>query len=265
MIYEVTILEKRDKLIKSWLKEAAKKIEKSLQSKLTVNTKSDRNDLVTQVDWNIEKYLVQKIHEHFPKDRIVSEEGYGDTVETIDKDKDTIWYLDPIDGTLNFVLQKENFAIMLAVYEENIGQQAYIYNVMTDELYWSIKNQGVFCNQQQLEEINNVSLKDGLFASNSSFISKEQVNLNAQITKKSMGVRTMGSAAMEVIELLKGNTVAYLSYGLHAWDIAAGYMMIHEIGGAVRRLDGLPIDFLDPRASIMGTHQAIKDIQNYYN
>lgn len=256
------LIEKRDRLIKKWLKESSKEIKESLKSDLEVQTKSRRNDLVTHMDKEIERKITKKIKEHFPNDKVISEEGFGDDLETIDRNEDTVWYLDPIDGTLNFVLQKENFAIMIAVYEKNIGQQAYILDVMKDELYWSIKNQGVFQKDKKMDMLENTSLTDGLFASNSMYISDEQAKLNTKITKEAMGVRTTGSAAMETIQLLKGSTVAYLSYGLKAWDIAAGYMMIKELGGTVKRLDGSSVNFLNPAVSIMGTLQATEDIQN---
>lgn len=260
-IDRMTIIDKRDRLIKQWLKEAAAEIKQSLTLDLKVKTKTSYNDLVTHMDQQIEKKLVEQIKSHFPDDKIVSEEGYGDEFSAINPAEDTVWYLDPIDGTLNFVLQKERFAIMIAVYEKGIGKQAYILDVMTDKLYWSIKNQGVYRNNQLLPKINNIPLSEGLFASNSMFISDEQVRLNTEITKLAMGVRTIGSAGMEIIELLEGNTVVYLSYGLKAWDLAAGYMMIQENGGCVKRLDDSKVDFYEPRPTLMGTDLAITEIR----
>lgn len=261
----MNIINKRDQLIKKWLKEAAEPIKKSLTSDLEVQTKTRRNDLVTYMDRKIEEELIEQIKHHFPEDKIVSEEGFGDQLSMINRAEDTVWYLDPIDGTLNFVLQNENFAIMIAVYDQNIGQQAYILDVMNDELYWSIKDQGVYCNDELLPQMKDIPLKDGLFASNSMYISDKQVKLNTEITKLAMGVRTIGSAAMEIIELLKGNTVVYLSYGLKAWDLAAGYMMIQENGGRVERLNGSTVDFFEPGPTIIGTIQATKEIKKYAN
>lgn len=254
-------IKERDQLIKEWMEIAAKDIKKSLEYELEVEVKTRKNDLVTNMDRKTEKYFVTNIKKHFPEDKIVSEEGFGDHFNDIVKKEDTIWYLDPIDGTSNFVLQKERFGIMIAVYEKNIGQQAYIYDVMEGELYWTIKDQGVYRNDKRLEPMQNLSLADGLFASNSMFVSDRQVELNTDITKSAMGVRTIGSAAMEVAELVKGNTVAYLSYGLKAWDIAAGYMMIKESGGQVARLDGSAINFFEPEPTIMGTTASVKEIQ----
>lgn len=258
----MSVVHRRDELIKGWLQEAAKDIKEALKSDLKVETKTRKNDLVTYMDRKIEEEFVMKIREHFPNDKIVSEEGFGDVFDTIDMGKDTVWFLDPIDGTLNFVLQKENFAIMVAVYERNIGQQAYILDVMKDKLYWSLKDQGVYCNDELLPEIKDVPLTDGLFGSNSMYISDEQIQFNAEITKRAMGVRTIGSAALEVIELVKGSTVAYLSYGLKAWDLAAGLMMVQENGGTVTRLDDSAINLFQPAPTIMATPSVEKEIKS---
>src|SRR5699024_9047907 len=138
------MIEQRDALIKKWLNEAAQEIREALNHDLEVEVKSRANDLVTQMDRKIEKELVEKINQHFPEDLIVSEEGFGDHVSGKDFDQKTVWFLDPIDGTLNFVLQSENYAVMLAVYEKGIGKQAYIYDVTHDKLYSDIKNKEVY-------------------------------------------------------------------------------------------------------------------------
>lgn len=258
----MSIIQMRDTLIKEWLQEAAKDIKEALKSDLKVETKSRKNDLVTYMDRKIEEDFVEKIREHFPDDKIVSEEGFGDKVETIDMAEDTVWFLDPIDGTLNFVLQNENFAIMLAVYDKNIGQQAYVFDVMQDKLYWSLKDQGVYCGEELLPKMEDIPLTDGLFGSNSMYISKEQMQFNAEITKRAMGVRTIGSAALEAVELIKGSTVAYLSYGLKAWDLAAGMMMVQENGGTVTRLDGSAVDLFEAAPVIMATPSVEKEIKS---
>src|SRR5690625_233931 len=254
------LIKQRDTLIKKWLKEAAEEIKEALKSELEVEIKTRKNDLVTQMDRQIEKNFVAKINEHFPEDLIVSEEGFGNDVDVTDFEEGTVWFLDPIDGTLNFVLQNENYAIMLAVYEKGIGQQSYIYDVDRDRLYWAIKDNGVYCNDQLLPEIKNLSLEEGLFASNSMFLSNKQVNFNTEITKRAMGVRTIGSAGLESAELVKGSTIAYVSYGLKPWDIAPGLMMVQENGGVVTQFAGSPVNLFTGSLTIMATLTAQKEI-----
>lgn len=258
----MTLVEQRDTLIKEWLNEAAEKIKEALKNDLEVEIKSKKNDLVTQMDRGTEEDFVKKIREHFPNDLIVSEEGFGDDVSEEDFNKETVWFLDPIDGTLNFVLQKENYAIMLAVYEEGVGQQSYVYDVEKDRLYWAIKGKGVYCNDQLLPKMADIDLEDGLFASNSMFLSDYQVNCNTEITKRAMGVRTIGSAGLESAELVKGSTVAYVSYGLKPWDIAPGLMMVPENDGVVTNFEGKSVNPFSGKPTIMATPSAQKTITN---
>ncbi|MHC5792016.1 inositol monophosphatase family protein, partial [Streptococcus pyogenes] len=72
----------------------------------------------------------QKIVEVYPQDKILGEEGTSD-VSMIDGN---VWIIDPIDGTTNFIVQQEDFAILIAYYEEGLGQFAIIYDVIKDEM-----------------------------------------------------------------------------------------------------------------------------------
>jgi len=259
----MTLVEERDVLIKKWLDETKNAIFESLQTGLDIETKTSKSDLVTNMDRQIEKNLVTAINNNFPDDQIVSEEGYGDALEEINMEENTVWFLDPIDGTLNFVMQEEKFAVMLAVYDQGIGMQSYIYDVIQDRLYWAIKGEGVYCNDQLLPEIEDKALKEGLFAPNSMYLSDQQVDINTEITKRSMGARVIGSAGIEATEVAKGSTVAYVSYGLKSWDIAPGLIMVEENGGVVTQFDGEPIDLLNPEPIIMGTPTANRTIQEF--
>jgi len=259
----MTLVQERDVLIKKWLDEAKNDIFEALQTDVDVETKTSKSDLVTNMDREIEKKFVDAIKENFPEDQIVSEEGYGDDPEEINMGEETVWFLDPIDGTLNFVMQEEKFAVMLAVYDKGIGMQSYIYDIIQDRLYWAIKGGGVYCNDQLLPKMEDKALEDGLFAPNSMYLSDQQVDLNLEITKRSMGARVIGSAGIEATEVAKGSTVAYVSYGLKSWDIAPGLIMVEENGGVVTQFDGDPIDLLNPEPTIMGTPTAHRTIKEF--
>lgn len=248
---------KRDKLIKQWIKEAAESIESAKEDSLKVEEKSARNDLVTNMDKKIEEELSRKIRAEFPEDRICGEEGYGDDLKDL---KGTVWFVDPIDGTLNFVLQQENFAVMIGVYEEGIGVQGYIYDVVKDNLYSAIKGQGIFCNDQQMKAPKNKSLSEGLIATNSQLMTQDKYSDYRKIADQSMGVRMLGSAGLEVIELLKGNVIAYMASKLSPWDIAAGKVMVEEVGFKVSQFDGSSIDLLNKNKTIFSTGKAFDEI-----
>lgn len=258
----MSIIEERDQLIKQWIAEAADYIEEALKDHLEVEEKTAPNDLVTNIDKKIEKDLTEKIRDHFPEDRIMGEEGFGDDLKDLEG---TVWFIDPIDGTLNFVLQQDKYAIMIAVYEDGVGQQGYIYEVKNKKLYYAISGKGAYCNDHKLEKIKNNMLSEGMISSSSLFMTNETKKENRAIAKKSMGVRMLGSAGLEAIEVAKGNVVAYLANSLKPWDIAPGKIIVEELGGKVSQFDGEAVDLLNQNQTIFATPKAHEEIVTELN
>src|SRR5699024_9093045 len=137
---------------KQWVLEAGALIRDKIDTPMTINTKSNPKDLVTTMDKETERFFVQRIKEQFPDHLLLTEEGYGDDIVSMDG---TVWIIDPIDGTMNFVHQKSNFAISVAIYHNGIGQIGLIYNVMDDILYSARKNSGAFKNDTKLAKLKN--------------------------------------------------------------------------------------------------------------
>ncbi len=91
---------------KQWIRDAGERLMASMKKALIIETKSNAADLVTNMDREIEQFLIGKIKETFPHHHILGEEGYGDEVTSSDG---VVWLIDPIDGTMNFVHQKKKF------------------------------------------------------------------------------------------------------------------------------------------------------------
>ncbi|GAA0366269.1 inositol monophosphatase family protein [Alkalibacterium iburiense] len=254
-------INKRHKLVTTWIKEAAEFILDN-KDNIDVEEKTSINDLVTNMDKGIEKELVKKIRETYPEDRIVSEEGYGDDVEELDG---TVWFLDPIDGTLNFVTQRENYAVMIGIFEDGIGQQAYVYDVVQDKLYSAIKGRGVSCNEQTLEVPKDRSLNEGVIGVSSVLLVENKFPFVREIGKASLGTRVIGSAGLESVEMVKGNTVAYIAANLKPWDVAPGLMFMEELGMKATRFDNSPINLLENNDTVLGTEAAHRQIMDKIN
>ncbi|GAB2319949.1 inositol monophosphatase family protein [Alkalibacterium sp. s-m-22] len=253
----MTQSENRHALILQWLKEIKSYILQQKNSVLDVEQKTADNDLVTKMDRSIEEQLVEKIRRHFPEDKVVGEEGFGDEVSSMDG---TIWFIDPIDGTLNFVKQQENFAVMLAVYEEGEGQAAYVYDITRDKLYSATKGEGVSCNGQRLAEPADLSLREGLIAASSALMMREDKTIIREIGNTSMGVRMLGSAGLESVEVAKGSVVAYVASNLKPWDVAPGLVFMEELGMSAVTFTDEPIDLLTNNDIVFSTKNAHKDI-----
>ena len=99
----------------AWLEEAAENLRQSLKRSLQVDQKTGASDLVTEMDKATEAYFVDKITSHFPDHRIIGEEGMSQGTEDL---AGIVWVIDPIEGTLNFVKQKNNFAILIGIFQD---------------------------------------------------------------------------------------------------------------------------------------------------
>ncbi|EXJ22789.1 Inositol-1-monophosphatase [Alkalibacterium sp. AK22] len=255
----MTDLKQKDLLIKEWLEEIKTYIIEQKNEDLEVSQKTADNDLVTRMDKTIEEKLVGKIRSHFPSDKIVGEEGFGDQVDSLEG---TVWFIDPIDGTLNFVKQQENFAVMIAVYTDGIPECGYVYDITQNKLYSSIKGEGVCCNGQQVQHPENLKLNEGMIASSSALMGNEKKPVIREIGRTCMGVRMRGSAGLETVEVLKGNVIAYIASNLKPWDVAPGLLFMSEMGMTASQFDGEEIDLLKDNSIIFATNNAHKEIVN---
>lgn len=241
--------------VTAWLTEAAKTIKEKLKQEVNVLEKSNRTDLVTNVDKEIQSFLIEKITEIYPEDAIIGEEEGYDRVNSLEG---RVWIIDPIDGTLNFVLQQENFCIMVALFEDGVGQLGFIYDVMKDELYWGQKGKGVFLGSKPIKAPANVELEDGLLGING-YMYGENIFHAKEIGKKSMGIRITGCAGLEMIAMIKGKHIGYLS-NLSPWDYAAGIVLLNEFGFCYSQLNGRPLSFNGREYFAAGTPKAYQEI-----
>ncbi|WP_042223915.1 inositol monophosphatase family protein [Oceanobacillus manasiensis] len=238
----------REKLFqqaKEWVMDAGTTIRTKIDDPLKVDTKSNPNDLVTTMDKETEAFFAGKIRENYPDHYILSEEGFGDELSSMDG---TIWIIDPIDGTMNFVHQKRNFAISVGVYHDGIGEIGLIYDVMEDVLYSAQRTKGAYKNGEKIPQLDtSVPLKEAILSLNHFWLCENRLVNEKEmqrLVKTVRGTRTYGSAALEFAYTAEGIVDGYLTMSLAPWDIAAGMVIVHEVGGATITTDGEPINML---------------------
>ncbi|HLR66016.1 inositol monophosphatase family protein [Virgibacillus alimentarius] len=231
---------------KEWVLEAGAYIRNNINEPLTIDTKSNPNDLVTTMDKETEQYFSTKIKKTYPNHFILSEEGFGDDLSSLDG---IVWILDPIDGTMNFVHQKRNFAISLGIYQDGIGEIGFIYDVMSDVLYSAKKGEGAYKNDVKLGPVNeNVALEDAILVLNHFWLTKNRLvdeHVMQDLVKRVRGTRTYGSAALEFAYVAEGIIDGYLSMRLAPWDIGAGIILLKEVGGRTTTIDGNSVQLLE--------------------
>ena len=238
--------------VKVWLQMAAANLRESLTRNLQVDEKTSARDLVTEMDKATEAFLIDKIRSHYPDHRIIGEEGQGDTVTDT---QGTIWVIDPIDGTLNFVKEKNYFGIMVGIYHDGQAQAGYIYDVMRGDLYYGIVGDGVYLNDLPLKTSTFSSLSECLIVGNTSAFIENFHNAQA-LAKTSLGVRSYGASALEIIAVLRGEVGLYISRFLQPWDFSAGKAIFETLGYPTSTIEGQPLNILTGSNAVFG-HPAV--------
>lgn len=251
--------------VRAWTLQAGALIRDEIYKPRTINIKSNPNDLVTEMDKAVEAFFAKKIQRYYKDHLLLGEEGYGN--KEFDKDK-IIWILDPIDGTMNFVHQKQNFAISIGIYNEGIGEIGFIYDVMNNNLYSAMRGGGAFKNDRKLPKLDeDKQMKQSIICLNHRWLMENKFydyRIGQQLVKDSRGTRIYGSAALEFAYIAEGALDVYISMGLEPWDIAAGRILVQEVGGRTTNLHGEEVGMLE-RSPILTCNPNLHDtLVNHY-
>ncbi|QKE73168.1 inositol monophosphatase family protein [Arthrobacter citreus] len=246
------------------LQEATENIKSSLYDSITINTKSNENDLVTNKDEEIEKFFYEKIKKKFPNHYLLGEEGKGDELNQVDG---IVWILDPIDGTMNFVHQKRNFAISLGIYDNGIGKMGFILDVIHNELYFAKKGEGAFLNDLEITPLKNIVIEEAIVAVNAIWLTKNRY-LNheklGELVRRVRGSRSYGTAAIEMVYVAMGRIDAYITPRLSPWDFAAGKIIVEELGGICTTLKNEELSILKKSSVLISNPSIQKELMSDY-
>lgn len=203
--------------------ETADFIREKMKEGLDIDTKKNDHDFVTNVDKGAESYLINKINATYEGQDFVTEEKMIETKGL----KDT-WIIDPIDGTMNFIYLKKDFAISLAYYEDKKPVFGIVYDVVADEMFVGIHGQGAYLNEKALKPLDSTTqLSEAIINADT----KTFLSFKVNPIEKIMSQRYVGSAAIEICAVAANRSNAYISRRLNPWDIAAGVIILQEVGG----------------------------------
>lgn len=204
-------------------------------------------DLVTQYDIETEHYLLEALRKDFPEYTLVGEESHTGGFHF-----EKAIYIDPIDGTGNFVHGIPHLAISLGVWEGGVPRMAVIYNPILDELYWAVEGEGAFRHEKRLSVSSQRELQQSLIATGFPYAKVDRgveyhwvIQTLGNLLPFIRDIRRMGSAALDLCYLAEGKTDAFYEIDLKAWDIAAGILILLEAGGEVSNTSGKAFDFDD--------------------
>lgn len=219
-----------------------------------------RNDVVTNIDREIEEFIVGELAEMFPGDLILGEEFGEQEEEDIASGTDVRhWYIDPIDGTLNYSHGLPISCVSIALQYDDASMVGVVYDPYRDEMFSARRGHGARLNGELLRVSEEDDVAASLLVTGFPPGASDELETNlqnfAELTRRSRGIRRLGSAALDLAFVAAGRLDGFWEYGLNPWDTAAGYLLVEEAGGRVTQIDAGPFDIFDP--SILATNARI--------
>ncbi len=231
-----------------------------------ISRKKDLNDYVTNVDQQSEYLIIDTIKAAYPDHSILGEEsGLKEGA-----DKDTVWVIDPLDGTRNFIDGNPHFSISIAVKQKGKTVAAVIFDPMRDEMFSAANGSGAQLNQSRIRVAAEKKLEKSILATGFPFRAKDNVDTYLEyfgrLLPECSDMRRAGSAALDLAYLACGRVNGFWEFGLSEWDTAAGVLIVKEAGGLVGDVKGNP--FTAKAKSIMAANpyvfkqfmQLVKDL-----
>ena len=192
-------------------------------------------DLVTQYDLQIELLLKEKLAEAFPQHVLIGEETSRTAVHP-----DRAIYIDPVDGTTNFVHGIPFCAISIGLFEAGRPAAAVVYLPILDELYSAEAGRGAFLNGEPIRVGSETLLERCLMATGFPYTKVEQgrdfewvLAAMRSLLPCTRDIRRLGSASVDLCYVARGTFEGFYEINLKPWDVAAGWLIVQEAGGEV--------------------------------
>jgi len=193
-------------------------------------------DLVTEADRASEKLVVERLRSHFPSHSIVGEEGGGHKGNS-----GYTWYVDPLDGTTNFAHSYPVYNVTLGLEHEGEIIVGVVFDPSRQEMFSAERGAGSYLNNRRMRVSQAKKLADCLVSTGFP-ARRRHLNVNIhfyhQMAMATHGVRRGGAAAIDLAYVASGRLDAFWEFGLSAWDMAAGTLLITEAGGACSDMTG---------------------------
>ena len=188
--------------------------------------------LVTYVDKNAEAMIVEDLRQLLPEAGFITEEGTaGEKGETLK------WIIDPLDGTTNFIHGIFPHSVSLCLVENNRPIIGVVYEVGQDELFSAWEGGGAWLNGNPISISKSAKHEDVLLATGFPYYNFDMLDKYLKLLEffmiETRGMRRMGSAAVDLAYVACGRFDGFFEHALHAWDVAAGVLLVKEAGGKV--------------------------------
>ncbi|MBL0322684.1 MAG: inositol monophosphatase [Ignavibacteria bacterium] len=206
---------------------------------VTSRSKEGRHNLVTEFDLRCEDTIIAMLRSATPTASFLAEESGGS-----DNDDSLTWVIDPLDGTVNFAHGIPIFCVSIAATVNGVPVCGVIHNPLLNETFTAISGGGAFLNGAKLQVSPTATLNDAILVTGFPYNVDENpqhcIEQFSAIVSKGLPVRRLGSAALDLAYTAAGRFDGFWEVALHAWDMAAGVLLVQEAGGTVTHYEGRP-------------------------
>lgn len=219
-------------LLLEWVEEVGRIHLSKFRQEMVIETKTSRADVVTEVDKACEKYLVEQIESHFPSHSILGEESGAHSHSS-----EWLWIIDPVDGTNNYSQGLPYFSVTVGV--QHLGETVLgvVFAPYLNELFSCIKGQGAFLNGKPIALGKKTELADCIIATGFPSDKGTNPDNNAdnvlRILPHLRCLRRFGGAALDLCYTAAGFLDGFWELNINIWDIAAGVLILEEVGGKI--------------------------------
>ena len=213
---------------------AALSLRRLSEPRSDVRTKSTGTDMVSEVDEECERLIVDGIRAARPDDGILSEEG-----ASAESRSGVRWVIDPIDGTTNYLYGHPGYGISIAAEIDGEVAAGVVVDPIHRDCFTAVRGRGAQRNGEPVRVSAATDLAAALIATGFGYdaeVRVEQAKLLSRVIGSIRDIRRMGAAAVDLCSVACGRVDAYYERGLNHWDLAAGALIAIEAGATVGEL-----------------------------
>jgi len=214
--------------------QAARIHREGLQRALSVETKSSPTDLVSQIDKEAERLIVDRLRAERPDDALLAEEG-----SLMTGTSGVRWVVDPLDGTTNYIYGYPAYAASLAVEIDGEARVGVVLDSSSGRLYRAVAGHGAVCDDRPIHAREQEDLSRALVATGFSYDAVQRERQGATVAAvlgRIRDIRRGGTAALDLCHIAAGEVDAYWELDLSPWDYAAGTLIAREAGAAAEHV-----------------------------
>ena len=221
-----------------------------------ISTKTGPSDLVTIADLEAEIELTRYFKDILPSSQVVGEEAVSKneaSMDSLGRESDPIWVIDPVDGTYNFAHGKPVFATIVALVQGDEVIQGWIYDIPNDRFAIAEQGSGVELAGQSIKypQMTTPLSEAKGFISRKFLPENLKTKLKPVLENEFGDIETYLCCAHEYLDILAGKAHFSLYSRIRPWDHLAGAMMLREAGGVTKKWDNSPYIASDQRGGVI--------------